>query len=107
MTYDMGVKTSDMLHRAMTAFIQTNTPSAIRIISDDDIIDTMYNKLYSELMGFVIHSAHNMERANYLLWVGHSLERAADRVTNICERTIYDETGELGNIAFSNFQLPK
>jgi phosphate transport system protein len=106
-TYEMGVKTSDMLHRAMTAFIHTNAPSATRIIADDDIIDAMYNNLYSELMDFVIRGAHNMERANYLLWVAHNLERAADRVTNICERTIYGETGELGDMAFSNLHLPK
>ena len=105
MTYEMGVKTSDMLHRSMTAFIQTNTPSAIRIISDDDMIDGMYNNLYSEVMEFVIRGAHNIERANYLFWVAHNLERAGDRVTNICERTIYVETGELGNMAFSNLRL--
>jgi phosphate transport system protein len=82
-------------------------PSAVRIISDDDMIDAMYNKLYSEVMEFVIHSARNMERANYLLWVAHNLERAGDRVTNICERTIYVETGELGDMAFSNSRLSR
>ncbi len=107
MTYEMGVKTSDMLHCSMTAFIHTNTPSATRIIADDDIIDAMYDKLYSEVLNFVIRGAHNMERANYLLWVAHNLERAADRVTNICERAIYVETGELGDMAFSNPRLPK
>ena len=105
-TYDMGIKAADMLHRAMTAFIHANVPSALRIISDDDIIDSMYNNIYAELMDFVISGAHNMERANYLLWVAHNLERAADRVTNICERTVYIETGELGDKAFSNFRLP-
>ena len=106
-TYDMGVKTSDMLHQAMTAFIHTNVPSAIRIISDDDIIDVMYNNLYSELMDFVVRRPHDVERANYLFWVAHNLERAADRVTNICERTIYIETGELDDMMFSNLRLPK
>jgi len=105
--YDMGVKASDMLHRAMTAFIQTNAPSAVRIISDDDMIDAMYNNLYCEVMEFVIRGARNIERANYLFWVAHNLERAGDRVTNICERTIYVETGELGDMAFSNPRLPK
>jgi phosphate transport system protein len=107
MTYEMGVKTSDMLHNAMTAFIHTNVRSAIRIISDDDIIDAMYNSLYSEVMEFVIRSPRDVERANYLFWVGHNLERAADRVTNICERTIYIETGELGDIEFFNPRVPK
>ena len=105
--YDMGVKTSDMLHRSMTAFIQTNARSAIRIISDDDMIDSMYANLYSDLMKFVSRDAYNAERVNSLLWVGHNLERAADRVTNICERTIYVETGELGDMMPSYPNLPK
>jgi phosphate transport system protein len=105
--HTMGIKTSDMLHRAMTAFIHVNAPSAVRIISDDDMIDAMYSGLYSELMEFVIRGARNTERANYLFWVAHNLERAADRVTNICERTIYIETGELGDFAFSNPHMQK
>lgn len=48
-------------------------------------------------MKFVSGNVHNVERVNSLLWAGHNLERAADRVTNICERTIYVETGELGD----------
>jgi phosphate transport system protein len=120
MTYEMGVKTSDMLHRSMTVFSHTNVPYAVRaisdddmisaivrIISDDDTIDGMYNKLYSEVMEFVIRGAHDIERANYLFWVAHNLERAGDRVTNICERTIYVETGELSDMMLSNPRLPK
>lgn len=106
-TYDMGIKTSDMLHRAMTAFVHTNAPSAVRIIADDDIIDALYNKLFSELMDFVVRGAHNTERANQLLWVAHCLERAGDRVTNICERTIYVETGELGDMMLPNLNVQK
>ena len=105
--YDMGVKTSDMLHQAMTAFIHTNARSAIRIISDDDIIDTMYSNLYIEVMEFVVHNPREVERANYLFWVSHNLERAADRVTNICERTIYVETGELDDMMHSHFHPSK
>jgi phosphate transport system protein len=103
---EMGIKTTDMLHRAMTAFVHTNVPSAVRIISDDDIIDEMYNNIHSELMEFVTREAHVTERINLLLWVGHNLERAGDRITNICERTIYDGTGEFGNLAFLNPHLP-
>jgi phosphate transport system protein len=32
------------------------------------------------------------------LWVAHNLERFADRVTNICERTVFIVTGELTEI---------
>jgi phosphate transport system protein len=105
MTYEMGIKTADMLHNAMTAFIHTNVHSAIRIISDDDIIDAMYNNLYRELMDFVVRRPRDVERANYMFWVAHNLERAADRVTNICERIIYVETGELDVKVFPNPHL--
>ena len=37
----------------------------------------------------------SIDDSNLLLWVAHNLERAADRVTNICERTVFIATGEL------------
>jgi phosphate transport system protein len=43
-----------------------------------------------------------IDQANYLMWVAHNLERVADRVTNICERTIYTQTGELKEIDTSD-----
>jgi phosphate transport system protein len=46
-------------------------------------------------MTFIMVDPKNIERANWLLWVAHNLERFADRVTNICERTIFIVTGEL------------
>jgi phosphate transport system protein len=36
-----------------------------------------------------------IDHANYMMWVVHNIERMADRVTNICERTIFIATGEL------------
>ena len=50
------------------------------------------------MMTFIMADPKNIERANWLLWVAHNLERFADRVTNICERTIFIVTGELTEI---------
>jgi phosphate transport system protein len=36
-----------------------------------------------------------IDQATSLLWVGHNLERTADRVTNICERVVFTATGQL------------
>jgi phosphate transport system protein len=46
-----------------------------------------------------------IDRANYLLWAAHDLERAADRVTNICERTVYLVTGEMREFDQSDDEL--
>ena len=36
-----------------------------------------------------------IDQANQMMWVAHNIERMADRVTNICERTVFIATGEL------------
>jgi len=49
-------------------------------------------------MMYIIQDPKSIERANWLLWVAHNLERVADRVTNICERTVFIATGEMKEI---------
>ena len=44
-----------------------------------------------------------ISRATRLIWVAHNLERSADRVTNICERTIFVLTGKLVETGLSNY----
>ncbi len=90
----MAQKAVDMLHRALTAFIQEDVEAARAIPKEDDEVDALYNQVYRELMTFVIQDPKNIERANWLLWAAHNLERFADRVTNICERTVFLVTGQ-------------
>jgi phosphate transport system protein len=37
---------------------------------------------------------HNIDQVTDLLWVAHNLERAADRVINICEGVVFTVTGK-------------
>src|SRR5512147_2117743 len=94
----MAEKDVDMLHRALTAFVNEDVESAQKLPVEDDEVDALYNQIYRELMTFVIADASTIERANWLLWVAHNLERVADRVTNICERTIFIATGEMAEV---------
>lgn len=94
----MAEKGVDMLHRALTAFVNSDVETAQALPVEDDEVDALYNQVYRELMTFVIQDPKTIERANWLLWVAHNLERFADRVTNICERTIFIVTGTMGEI---------
>ena len=94
----MAQKDVEMLHRALTAFVNEDVEAAREIPMEDDEVDALYNQIYRELMTFVIQDPTTIERANWLLWVAHNLERVADRVTNICERTIFIATGEMAEI---------
>ena len=103
----MAQKDVDMLHRALTAFVEEDVEAAQAIPIEDDEVDALYNQVYRELMTFVIADPKTMERANWLLWVAHNLERVADRVTNICERTVFIATGEMNEIKNSDDQFWK
>lgn len=98
----MAQKGADMLHRALTAFVNEDVETAKAIPIEDDEVDALYNQIYRELMVFIIEDPKNIERANWLLWVAHNLERVADRVTNICERTIFIATGEMQEVKNSD-----
>ena len=93
---------TSMLHRSLTAFINEDVETAKKIPAEDDEVDALYNQIYRELMLMIIQDPKSIERANWLLWVAHNLERVADRVTNICERTIFIATGEINEIKSSD-----
>ncbi|HHX42471.1 MAG TPA: phosphate signaling complex protein PhoU [Chloroflexi bacterium] len=91
----MSAKALDMLHRALDAFVRQDVEAARAIPKEDDEVDALYNQVYRELLTYIIEDPSRMEQANQLLWVAHNLERAADRVTNICERVVFTVTGEM------------
>ncbi len=91
----MAEKCADMLHRALTAFVEEDVETARAIPAEDDEVDALYEQIYRELMTFIIADPRVIQRANWLLWAAHNLERLADRVTNICERTVFIATGKI------------
>ncbi|MGC9395683.1 MAG: phosphate signaling complex protein PhoU [Anaerolineae bacterium] len=91
----MAEKALEMLRRSLDAFVQQDVEAARAIPADDDEVDHLYEQVYNELMTFIRADSANIEQANYLLWAAHNLERAADRVSNICERILFTVTGQL------------
>lgn len=83
----------DMLHKAISAFEQGDVRAAQNIPAQDDQVDFLYNQLYRTLIDYVITRPELFDQVNLLLWAAHNLERMGDRVTNICERTIFIATG--------------
>ena len=84
-----------MLHRALSAFVARDAETARAIPLEDDQVDALYNQVYHDLLKIMISDPKVIDRANYLIWAAHNLERLTDRVTNICERTVFLATGEI------------
>ena len=102
----MAQKARDMLHRALTAFVQRDIELARSIPAEDDEVDWLYNQVYRELITYILADPRAIEQANYLLWTAHNLERAADRVTNICERVVFTVTGEFVELDVEDSAAP-
>jgi phosphate transport system protein len=98
----MAEQATSMLHRAVGAFIEVDADTARKIPSEDDQVDYLYNLVYRELVTIMFRNPDAIDQGNYLLWAAHNLERVADRVTNICERTIYIATGKLQELSTSD-----
>jgi len=91
----MAEKARSMLHRALQAFAGRDTDLARAIPAEDDEMDALYDQIFRELITHIMVDPKLVDRASYLIWVAHNLERAADRVVNICERVIFMVTGEV------------
>ena len=85
---------TDMLRRSISAFVNRDTAVATSVRQDDDIVDDLYDQVYRELLTFMMADTSTIQRATYLLWVAHDIERVADRTTNISERVIWLVTGQ-------------
>jgi phosphate transport system protein len=91
----MAEKMLNMLRRALNAFVARDVELARAISEEDEMIDALYNQVYRELIACIMSNTRNIDQANFLLWVAHNLERAADRVINICERVVFTVTGDM------------
>jgi phosphate transport system protein len=99
----MAEKAASMLKRSLQAFLNRDAKAAAAICDEDDEVDTVYDQLYHEMLTTMIQDPKAITRATWLIWAGHNVERIADRVTNICERTVYLVTGSMQQINVSNY----
>ena len=91
----MATKSSDMLKRSLDALVKRDPALARKVCEDDDEVDNLYDVIYKDLIALMIDDPTTIQRATYLMWVAHDLERIADRATNIAERVIFLVTGQL------------
>ena len=92
---EMDVIARDMLTKAAQAFLSRDVASARNVIAADATIDQHYNTLLNQTMKAMSENVNHIECGTWLLHAGHCLERVGDRATNIAERVIFVETGEI------------
>jgi phosphate transport system protein len=99
----MAEKTNSMLKRSIQAFINRDAGTANAICNEDDEVDRLYDQAYHDLLMHMIKDPGVISKATPLIWATHNLERIADRVTNICERTVFLATGTMPQVNVSRY----
>ncbi len=99
----MAEKATTMLNDSIDSLLNRDMVKAHAVCQADDEVDDLYDQVYRELLLFMIQDPETIQRATYLLWVAHDLERIADRATNIAERVIFLVTGKLVEINVSRY----
>ena len=85
----------EMLRGSLEAYNERNAEKAKQVAAQDDEMDILYRAVFDELVEIMSKTPGSATRATYLLWCAHNLERIGDRVTNIAERVVFVNTGDM------------
>lgn len=100
---DLGQEARKVLQGTMKAFADRDANAARTIWEEDDVVDVRYHQVRHDLMAMLAGAraipalqddTYILQRATYLLWIAHKLERVGDHATNICERILFIVGGE-------------
>ncbi|MCJ7654152.1 MAG: phosphate signaling complex protein PhoU [Dehalococcoidia bacterium] len=99
----MAELTIEMIEKSLKSFVTRDVELAKHVVTMDNAVDGLYDQVFRELLTFMMVDPKTINRATRLIWVAHNLERAADRVTNICERVVFTVTGKMEELEVSKY----
>ncbi len=100
---ELGREAGRVLKGTMEAYAHRDAKAARYIWEEDDVVDVRYHLVRHDLMAMLEGAraipalqsdARILQRATYMLWIAHKLERIGDHCTNICERIVFIVEGD-------------
>lgn len=92
---EMASVASQMVTDSITAFINEDQALANLVCERDDIIDSLRDKTFQELIELMRADPANISRCLDLMRIARNLERIADLSTNLCEEVIFMVEGKI------------
>ena len=89
----MAREVSDMVHRALDAFVRRDPAEARAVLAADDAVDNLNVQLFRELLTYMIEEPKNVTRALRITFIAKYLERIGDHATNIAQMVIFMTEG--------------
>ena len=85
----MAEEATAMVRDAIGAFVGGDSRLARAVIERDDVVDSMHEEIFRELLTYMMEDPKTIQRSLALLLASRSLERIADQGTNIAEQVVY------------------
>jgi phosphate transport system protein len=82
------------LKKALDAFVSGDVKRAEEVMQGDDLLDTLYLKIFNDLLGLMMEDSRNIRRATSIMFAAKHLERFGDHATNLAEMVVYMVRGE-------------
>lgn len=79
----------NQLKNALEAFVKGDVELAEQVLKSDEFIDTLFVKLFNDLLQLMMEDSKTIRRATSLLFVAKHLERIGDHATNVAEMVVY------------------
>lgn len=90
---DMGHAVTTMLEEVIQAFTAQDAKLAELVRQQDEQIDELYTKIFSEVLSINSSNARQAGTCTHLILVARSIERIGDHITDIAEEILYTVEG--------------
>lgn len=78
-----------MVARAIDSFVNNDPDTARKVCIDDDVVDSLDNEIFHELIHQTKSRPELIEPAAHIMMLSRHLERLADHATNIAEDVVF------------------
>ncbi len=89
----MATATIKMVTESVDAFVKRDMALANEVVAYDDVVDTLFDKVKTSLIGMIAHCPQDGEYALDLLMIAKYFERIGDHAVNIAEWVVFSVTG--------------
>jgi len=77
------------LKKALDAFVERDVRKAEQVIQGDDLLDALYQKVFNEILTYMMEDSRVIRRATSVMFAAKQLERFGDHATNVAEMVVY------------------
>jgi phosphate transport system protein len=83
-----------MIKESINAFINEDVALANKVRGDDEIVDSLNEQIFRELLTYMMQDVQTIKRASIIMQISKSLERISDHAEGIADMVVYLVTGK-------------